>query len=88
MRNLTVVSEVDYDQNVFLVNISWVGPSRPEGRIERFEIAISSRLVQELYHDTVSVSVSLLVVCTYVHVCMWVGVSVCACAVHVCTCIL
>ena len=69
VRNLTVVNDVDYEQSLFLVNISWTGPSQPEGKIRRFVITISSRLIQELYREVVYVSVSLIAVCVCVCVC-------------------
>ena len=70
VRNLTVVNNVDYEQSLFLVNISWTGPSQPEGMIRRFVITISSRLIQELYRDVVDVSVSQIAVCVCVRACV------------------
>ena len=83
-RNLMVVSEVNFDQSVFSVNISWTGPNQPEGKIDRFEITISSNVIQELYHTVISVSVSMIAVC--VSVCLFVCLSVCLCVLTLMTC--
>ena len=87
-RNLTVVSEVNFDQSVFSVNISWTGPNQPEGRIDRFEITISSNVIQELYRTVITVSVSMIAVCVCVSLAGWLAgwLAGCLCVLTLIAC--